>query len=284
MVGNILDKIVADKRRQVREAKKEVPERDVLYFSLASPPPRDFFSAVTGPTPYGIHLIAEIKQRSPSAGVIREDFDPPAIARIYHEAGASAISVLTDGPYFGGRLEYLHMVRKAAPLPILRKDFILDAYQVHEARAAGADAVLFIAEVLGPKDCVQLAYLCTELGMTALVEAYRPELLDTIYSGFGRRWPSHVLVGINNRDLTVQKTDLTTTQRVASQIADTSVLVSESGIRTRADVEFVQKAGARAMLVGEAIMAADDMAGKIRELLGAKAESEPEPDCKEVAE
>lgn len=139
-MGNILDKIVADKRIEVQQTKQHAPLADLQARARATDPPRNFRHAVTTPTPAGIHLIAEIKRRSPSAGLIREDFDPTAIARVYHHAGASAISVLTDGKYFDGKLDYIAQVRSAVPLPVLRKDFMVDEYQIWEARAAGADA------------------------------------------------------------------------------------------------------------------------------------------------
>lgn len=265
---NILDRIVADKRAELERTIRQTPLEELRRRAARMEQPRDFVAAVTRPTSPGIHLIAEIKRRSPSAGVIRADFDPAAIARVYHAAGASAISVLTDERYFDGRLEYVRQVRAAVPLPILRKDFVIDAYQVWEARAAGADAVLLIAEVLDETRISAYARLAGDLGMAALVEAYRAERLESVVAALGAPLPANVLLGVNNRDLTVQRTDLATTGRLAGRLPDTSRLVSESGIRTRADVLLVQQAGARAVLVGEAIMSAPDMAGKIRELLG----------------
>ncbi len=274
-MGTILDEIVAHKRKEVAAARQRVPLETVQRRAEAAPSPRDFRSAVTGPSPCGIHLIAEIKRRSPSAGLIRDDFDPAAIARVYASAGASAISVLTDERYFDGRLEYVAQVRSAVALPVLRKDFVVDAYQVWEARAAGADAILLIAEVLEIKDIVEYARLAGALGMSVLIEAYNAELLSAVVAALGRPLPPHVLLGINNRDLTVQRTDIATTARLAALLEDTSALVSESGIKTRADVEFVRQAGAQAILVGETIMAADDMAAKIAELLGRGGRAEP---------
>ncbi len=242
---------------------------DILKARCATAdPPRDFRGAIAAPPPDGIHLIAEIKRRSPSAGLIRPDFDPAAIARVYWQSGATAISVLTDGPYFDGRLEYLVEVRDAAPLPVLRKDFILEEYQVWESRAAYADAILLIAEVLGPERVAELNAVCAALGMTALIETYRPNLLAGVIEALGRPLPSNVLIGINNRDLTIQKTDVGTTERLAATLDDTAILVSESGISTRQDVLRVQEAGAAAMLVGESLLAAPDIAAQVHELLG----------------
>jgi len=267
-VGNILDQIVADKRRELAVAMRAQPIEAVRAAALSADPPRDFFAAVTAPCPAGIHLIAEIKRRSPSAGVIRADFDPVRIARDYHRAGASAISVLTDVKYFDGRLEYVGQVRAAVPLPVLRKDFIVDPYQIWEARSAGADAVLLILEVLGAERVAEFLPVGLQLGMTVLVEAHQPDLLRGLLAALGNPLPPRLLIGVNNRDLAVQKTDLETTRRLAALLPDTSRLVTESGIHTRVDVEFVREAGAGAMLVGEAIMACPDIPGKIRELLG----------------
>lgn len=267
-MGNILDRIVADKRKEVAEAMAADPLEAIRARALAADAPRDFCAAVTGPAPAGIHLIAEIKRRSPSAGLIRPDFDPVAIARAYHAGGASAVSVLTDAKYFDGRLEYIGAVRNAVPLPVLRKDFVVDAYQIWQARSAGADAVLLILEVLGADGVVSLLPLVHELGMTALIEAHAADLLSALLTRLDNRIPPQTLIGINNRDLGIQKTDLRTTERLARLLPDTKRLVTESGIHTRADVEYVQSLGAAAMLVGETIMSAKDMRAKIAELLG----------------
>jgi indole-3-glycerol phosphate synthase len=269
MAGNILTEIVTHKRREVAETMARVPLADVQRRAPQAQPPRDFRRAVTCASPAGMHVIAEIKRRSPSAGLIRSDFDPVAIARTYVAGGASALSVLTDEKFFDGRLEYLSAVRAAVHLPVLRKDFVIDAYQVWEARAAGADAVLLITEVLGVELAVEYAALIGQLGMTALIEAYAPDLLAGVVGTWPRGVPRHVLIGINNRDLAAQRTDLATTERLAALVPDASMLVSESGIRTRDDVLRVQRAGARAVLVGETLMAAEDPAAALRMLLGA---------------
>ena len=267
-MGNILERIVADKRKEVAAAMQAVPLTAVRAWAEAADAPRDFFAAVTAPAPAGIHLIAEIKRKSPSAGLIRPDFDPVAIARDYHAAGASAISVLTDAKYFDGALDYIAAVRTEVPVPVLRKDFVVDAYQIWEARAAGADAVLLILEVLGPTGVTELLPIADQLGMTALVEAHQPELLTALLEMLGEDLPPRLLLGINNRDLTVQQTDLRTTERLARLLPDTTRLVTESGIHTRADVAYVRSLGAAAMLVGETIMSAPDIRAKIADLLG----------------
>ncbi len=261
---SVLDKIVETKRRELEAQRAAVPEAELTKAARAAPPPRDFFGAVVRAGE--ISLIAEIKKASPSAGIIVDRFDPAAIARTYHEAGASALSVLTDWTYFQGRLEHLVQARAACPVPVLRKDFTLDAYHVYEARAAGADAVLLIAEVLPLDRIVELADLTGDLGMTALIEAHDPDLLLKV----AKRIPEirgRGLLGINNRDLAQQKTDLNTTLRLAPRVKNVAPLVSESGIKTRADVLAVQQAGVAAVLVGESILRAPDMAWHIRHLL-----------------
>jgi len=267
-LGTILDQIVADKREEVAITKQRQPLPELRDQATSQPAPRDFFAAISAPAINGIHLIAEIKRKSPSAGLIRADFDPAGIAQTYEAAGASAISVLTDAKYFDGALDYIKQVRDAVAVPVLRKDFVVEEYQIWEARAAGADAVLLIAEVLGVEQIVKLLPIVAALEMTTLIEAHDPELLQALVRELGAPMPPRVLLGINNRDLSIQKTDLNTTKRLAQLLPDTQRLVAESGIHTRADVEFVQQAGAQAMLVGEAIMSAPDMAKRIRELLG----------------
>lgn len=267
-MGNILDQIVASKKIDVQRQKETIALDELKQRTAAREPARDFVGAIVSPPPRGIHLIAEIKRRSPSAGLIREDFDPVKIARVYESCGASAISVLTERAYFEGDIAYIRQVREVVSLPVLRKDFIIDPYQIWEARAADADAVLLIAEVLGAERVCEFSRLIGDLGMTVLVEAYQPELMRAVLAEFGDPLPAHILIGINNRDLTRQVTDLSTTQRLASLMTDHQRLVSESGIATRQDVLFVQSVGARAMLVGEAIMSSDDMARRISELMG----------------
>jgi len=267
-MANILDEIVAHKKTEVARAKERVSLADLQAAVTRTDPSRDFHAAVTRPGDCGINLIAEIKRRSPSAGLIREDLDPATIARTYYRAGVSAISVLTDHKYFDGCPAYLEAARQAVPLPVLRKDFILEAYQVYESRAMSADAVLLIAEVLGAEGVTELSKLAGELGMSALIEAHDVGLMQEVLGALGSPLPAHVLIGINNRDLTVQKTDIQTTVRLAALMEDTSALVSESGIKTREDVLTVERAGARAILVGETIMRSADLAEKIRELLG----------------
>ncbi len=159
---NILDRILETKRQEVAEAKVRTPLDDLKRAVRDLPKPRNFYAAIAAKPPRGIHIIAEIKKRSPSAGLIREDFDPVRIAKVYHENGASALSVLTDGRYFDGRLEYVRQVREAVPIPVLRKDFIVDEYQIYESRLAGADAILLIADALNPRELLDMLILAGE--------------------------------------------------------------------------------------------------------------------------
>jgi indole-3-glycerol phosphate synthase len=207
-------------------------------------------------------LIAEVKKASPSKGLIRADFDPVAISRIYEEAGASAISVLTDEKYFQGSLEYLKSIRTAVDLPLLRKDFVIDEYQIHEARAAGADAVLLIVAALTKGELAEFQEIAWRLGMTALVEVHTAEEMEVAVE-IGAK-----VIGINNRNLQTFETTLDTTMDLASKAPKDSVLVSESGIFSRSDVERVASAGVSAILVGESLMREPDPGLKIRELLG----------------
>ena len=256
----ILDKIIATKREEVARAKAETPEPQLRGRLAAAPPLRDFLAALSAGPP--IRLIAEVKKASPSKGVIRADFDPLAIAGIYQRHGATCLSVLTDPSYFQGSLEYLRQIRAAVDLPLLRKDFIIDPYQVIEARTAGADAVLLIAECLDDELLRRLYGAIVELGMTPLVELYEPANLARVL-GLGAR-----LVGINNRDLRTFETDLEHTMRLRREIPADRIVVGESGIRSREDVERLEAAGVQAMLVGETMMARPDLGAAVDELLG----------------
>ncbi len=268
-MSTILDQIIQTKREEVSQRRVSAPIEQLKETIASLPRPRNFFRAVTQPTKKPLNLIAEVKKASPSAGVIRADFDPVAIARQYAAAGADALSVLTDEKYFQGHLDYLKAVREAVSLPVLRKDFIIDIYQVYEARAAGADAILLIAECLEVSQMIDLQILATELNMTCLIEVHDMENLIRVRDrviGFPHR--SYSLVGINNRDLRTFKTDLGTTLRLAELIENRDVLVSESGIKDRLDVQKLADAGVRAILVGESLMRSDNVEETIRELLG----------------
>jgi indole-3-glycerol phosphate synthase len=256
----ILDEIVATKRREVEDAKAATP-LESLYEQLENAPkPRDFLAALSLGPP--IRLIAEVKKASPSAGEIRADFDPVEIAKIYERHGASCISVLTDRPYFQGSLDYLRQVRAVVGLPVLRKDFVIDRYQVVEARAAGADAVLLIAECLDDYPLHDLHDTIVDLGMTPLVELYEPQNLRRVLDAGAQ------LVGINNRDLRTFHVDLGHCMRLCCKIPAGRIVVAESGIRSRREVEELEAAGLHAMLIGETLMAQDDIGRAVDELLG----------------
>jgi indole-3-glycerol phosphate synthase len=266
-MSDILQKIVETKRREVaeRSARDPIDKLKETIRSLARP--RNFFRALTAETSKPLHLIAEVKKASPSAGVIRPDFDPLDIARRYESAGADALSVLTDEQYFQGKLEYIQAIRNVVSLPVLRKDFIIDPWQVYESRAAGADAILLIAECLETGQLIDLQILATELNLTCLIEVHSVENFMRVRDHvIGLPLRDYSLLGINNRDLRTFKTDLGTTLRLAELVDDRSILVSESGIHTRQDIEKLAEAGVGATLIGESLMRSDDIEGKIREM------------------
>lgn len=260
MAETILDEIVASKRREIAAARLRMPLQEMEDQAASAPPVRDFRAALAGPGP--IQLIAEVKKASPSAQVIREDFDPVAIARTYQAHGAACLSVLTDTPYFQGHLSYLARIRASVAVPLLRKDFLIDEYQVVEARLAGADAILLIAEILDDKTLLDLLARARELGMAALVEFHDEANLERVVAAGAD------LIGINNRDLRCFVTDIDRTLRLRARIPANVVLVSESGIRTRADVKRLEAAGVSAILVGESLMRADDIGLAVEQLLG----------------
>ena len=259
MAETILDKIVATKRTELAAARAEQTEAEIRAAVADAPPVRDFIGPLAAEGP--IRLIAEVKKASPSAGVIRADFNPVAIAKIYEEHGAACLSVLTDESYFQGSLDYLRAVREAVGLPVLRKDFIIDSYQLLEARAAGADAVLLIAECLDDCQLRSLHNEAVELGLTPLVELYDPANLPRVLEA------GATLVGVNNRNLHTFEVDLDHTLRMRPEIPDDCVLVGESGIKTRGDVERLESAGVDAILVGESLMRQADIGAAVDELL-----------------
>lgn len=268
MSQNILDRILETKRKEVQSLRESVDLPHIKSAAASAAPARNFFKAIINPPARLLNLIAEVKKASPSAGVICEDFDPVAIAKQYEAAGASAISVLTDEQYFKGSLDYLRAVRDAVDVPVLRKDFIIDEYQVYQSRAAGADAILLIAAALPPGQLLDLMILAADLKMTCLVEVHSAEEFMTMRSVIGFPRPGYSLLGINNRDLTTFNVDIFTTTRLTSLVDDDLPVVSESGIKTRSDVERLKSAGVSAVLVGETLMRAGDIATEIENLLG----------------
>lgn len=268
-VSTILDEILATKRQEVEQRRQLVGVADLKKQIAALGRPRNFFQAVTGKGRRPVKLIAEVKKASPSAGLIRADFDPVDIARQYAAAGADALSVLTDEKYFQGHLSFIHAVRAAVPLPVLRKDFIIDPYQVYEARAAGADAILLIAECLETGLLIDLQILATELNMTCLIEVHDLENFMRVRDlVIGLPLPRYSLLGINNRDLRSFRTDIRTTLRMAELVEDRQVLVSESGVHSHEDIRRLAAVGVNAILVGESLMRSDDIGRKIRALFG----------------
>ena len=269
--GTILGEILRHKESEVSQAKVRTGLSQVARLAREAPPPRDFPGALRRRRWEGcVALIAEIKKASPSKGVIRADLDPAQCARIYEASGAAALSVLTDERFFQGSPEFLKRARESAGLPVLRKDFIIDDYQVYEARAMGADAILLITAALDDERLNRFLILARELGMESLVEVHTEGEMRRVLATPAR------LIGINNRDLSTFKTDLATTERLAALArrpgghpgAIDRLLVSESGINARADVERLAACGIDAILVGEALVREKDVAAKVRELAG----------------
>ena len=259
-MADILDQIVARKKLEVAACRDRVPTAALEGRLSVAPAVRDFFAALAAPGP--IKLIAEFKRKSPSAGEIRPGAAIEEVVRGYAAAGASCLSILTDGPGFGGSLVDLETARIAVPLPVLRKEFVVDRYQVIEARAHGADAVLLIAECLDDCHLRSLYREILDLGMTPLVELHDPENLPRVLD------LGATLVGINNRDLQSMTTDLDTVLRLREQVPDEVLLVAESGIETRADVQRLEAAGIAAMLVGESLLKQPDPGKAAAALLG----------------
>jgi len=249
-VSGILSEIVAYKRTEVEAARRECPVAELESRLDDAPPVRRFAAALQAVD--GVALIAEVKQASPSAGLIREDLDPVSLARTYADNGAAAISCLTDRHFFQGELGHLRAIRREVDRPVLRKDF--------EARVAGADAVLLIAECLDDDQLNSLYRAIVELGMDALVEIYEPRNLDRALA------LDPPLLGINNRNLETFTVDLQHTIDLADRVPDSTLLISESGIRSRDEVDRLAACGVKAVLVGETLMRAEDVGAKVREL------------------
>jgi indole-3-glycerol phosphate synthase len=258
---SVLDEIFANTRLEVESRRRTRPLAQVCREAESAVPSLDFAAALRSHRPGIPALIAEVKCASPSRGLLAHDFDPLRLARIYQENGASAISVLTDERYFKGHLDYLRQIAQISPrLPLLRKDFIFDPYQVYEARSAGADAVLLIAAHLDPSALRDLHVLIRELGMTPLVEVHSRAELDSVLPC------QPVLIGVNNRDLRDFTVRLETTISLRPYVPAGVCLVAESGIHTPADIARLGSAGVDAILVGEALVTAPDVAAKVREL------------------
>ena len=255
----ILARIIEDKRRVVEEARHNKPIEDLIR-EAKKVCVRSTFKKNVG-RPHHINLIAEIKKASPSRGIIRGDFNPAKIAVTYQAQGAGAISVLTDERFFEGRLEHIKVVKDHTTLPVLRKDFIIDEYQIYESVAAGADAILLIADILSKDEMKRFYKLAVSLGLDVLLEAHNEEDVEKALATGGD------IIGINNRDLSVFKVDLGVTQRLIRMIPANKIKVSESGIKTHEDIMFLKSLGVNAVLIGEAFMEADDIGAKMREMM-----------------
>lgn len=255
-----LDEIVAYKREELKESKRARPVAKLETQLKARPPVRDFRGAITQKGT--LSLIAEIKRASPSAGKIREGANSVEIAKAYSQAGAQALSVLTDEKFFAGSLSDLSGVRDAVKLPVLRKDFLLDEYQVVESAAVGADCILLIVGILDPLLLRRLLKLGRDLELGALVEVHTERELGEALEADAQ------IIGINNRDLATLEVDLKVTEGLIRKIPAERTVVSESGIRSRADVEFIASLGAHAVLIGEELMSAPDISERIKDLMG----------------
>lgn len=257
---SVLKRIFEHKAEEVAAAKLRVSLRELQDLASTQPPPLGFGNRLRQ-TPHPIALIAEVKKASPSKGVIRPDFDPEVVARAYADAGADALSVLTDARYFQGSPENLRICRSFTNLPLLRKDFLFDPYQVYEARAWGADAVLLIVAALDDSQLTDLQKLTWELGMDALVEVHSESEADRALAAGCR------MIGVNNRDLGDFTTDLAIAERLIPMLKPHALTVAESAIETHTDVERMRVAGANAVLIGTTFCAAPDIASKVREVM-----------------
>ncbi len=254
----MLDKIVADKKEELKQRKKAVPASELESRIAQRAGTLDFASALKR---HSVSIIAEVKRASPSRGVLRHDFSSVALARTYADNGAAAISVLTESNYFQGSIEHLSEIREAVEIPLLRKDFIFDPYQVYESCAYGADALLLIVAILEQEQLDELSTLSHELGLSCLVEVHNESEVDRALRSGAQT------IGINNRDLKTFQVDIGTTQRLRALIPGDRIVVSESGISSRRNIDNLKSWGIDAALVGEALVTYDDIAAKMRELV-----------------
>lgn len=267
-MATILDKIIADKRIEVAQRKEKIGLNELIAKTLSMPKCRNFAKAVSKNNTRGLNVIAEVKKASPSAGIIRDDFDPATIGKIYNDCGADAISVLTDEKYFQGKLEFIKEVKDVVDCPVMRKDFIVDEYQVYEARFAGADAILLIAEALEVTELLELLNLAHRLTLSVLVEVHSLDSLLSIKDLIDISHKKYTVLGINNRDLSTMTVDINNTSRISEFVDDKNRLIAESGIRTRMDVEKLINVGVGGVLIGETLCKNDDIAAKFVELFG----------------
>ncbi len=255
----ILDDIVRDKRREVAERKREYPLRELESMLVRRLPVRDFRAALSQ---RGTGIIAEVKKASPSKGLLCPDFDPVRLAKVYNENGAIAISVLTESRYFQGHIDYLTTVKHTVDVPVLRKDFIFEPYQIYESAAYNADAILLIAAVLNEEEISDLLSLAVRLSLSYIVEVHNEAEIGRAYNA------GATIIGINNRDLATFDVDIGTTCRLRTLVPDSCIIVSESGIHSRKDIEILEASGVDAVLVGESLVTSNDIPGKLKELRG----------------
>lgn len=260
-VPDILREIIAYKRHEVENLKAQFPLAALELAAKQAQPPRGFACAIANKPNGQFALIAEIKKASPSKGIIRADFNPAELAKAYETGGATCLSVLTDGPSFQGKNEYLKTARAAVNLPVIRKDFMIDVHQIFESRAISADAILLIMACLDDVLAAELYAVATELGLDALIEVHNENELKRALKIGGK------LIGVNNRDLHSFSIDLATTERLAPMLPEGAILVAESGIYTNADMQRMQNCGARGFLVGESLMRQEDVANATIKLL-----------------
>ena len=261
-LSDALARICTDTRAETERRRATITLGELKSRAANAPEPRGFFRAITEAAATGYGMIAEIKKASPSGGLIRPDFDPAALAQAYKEGGATCLSVLTDTPHFQGTAEHLKAARAAVDLPVLRKDFILDTWQVYESRAMGADCILLIMAALTDREALELEELARALDLDVLVEVHDRAELDRAL-GLQTK-----LIGINNRNLKTLKTDIATTVTLAEFVPADRILVSESGIKTHDDVKALAKSGASAFLVGESLLRQPNVTVALRDLLG----------------
>ncbi len=254
----ILDKIIETKKEEVARLKKETSEAQLKKSIVGLQPCRDFKKALQSDA---CNIIAEVKCASPSRGMLVSDFDPLKIAQIYEHNGAAAISILTDEKYFSGHKDYLKKIRQQVTLPLLRKDFIIDPIQIYETRSIGADAILLIVRVLGKK-LAEFIALSGEIGLSPLVEVHSKEELDLALTAGAE------IIGINNRNLDTFVTDIETSRRLKARIPEDKIVMAESGIRERKDIESLMQAGIHAFLIGEHLVIAPDIGKKLRAFKG----------------
>jgi indole-3-glycerol phosphate synthase len=284
-MADVLREIIAKKKERIGSAKQSLPQEELKTRVVGLPAARSFIDGIIKPK--NISLIAEIKKQSPSGGIICEDFNPAEIAKVYQQAGAQAVSVLTEEDFFGGALSYINEVKQAVSLPVLRKDFILDPYQIYESRISGADAILLIADALTKEELSELIALADSLKMDCLVEVHTLKELKKVLNmkvapladqeqpaiqrqGSKGKAKKEIdfLIGINNRDLHTLEVDFRTTELLYPLVPKDRLVVVESGIKSYQDMLFLKILGVNAVLVGEAILKAEDKKSKIQDLMG----------------